>query len=84
MPYGAAMPFKDMEVGHLRAIFVECAPGEGDVCVWGGGIPYLRGRPAWVQGWAPSGRGLCQKGCLVRIIMTALAPLECRHRVTLA
>ena len=31
------------------------------VCVGGGGMPYYRGRPAWVQGWALSGGGLCQK-----------------------
>ena len=38
-------------------------------------MPYYRGRPAWVQGWALSGGGLCQED----VIMTALAPLESRH-----
>ena len=28
------MPFKDMEVGQLQAIFVQHAAREGDVCVW--------------------------------------------------
>ena len=45
------------------------------VCGGGGGMPY-RGRPAWVQGWALSGGGLCQKD----VIMTALAPLESQKK----
>ena len=31
------------------------------------------------RGGRPAEGGLRQKGCLMRIIMTALAPLECRH-----
>ena len=42
-------------------------------------MPYYRGRPAWVQGWALSGGGPVPEGCLMKVIMTALAPLECRH-----
>ena len=48
-------------------------------CVCGcgcGGMPYYRGRPAWVQGWALSGGGPVPEGCLMDVIMTALAPLE--------
>ena len=49
------------------------------VCVGGGGMPYYRGRPAWVQGWALSGGGPVPEVCLMDVIMTALAPLESRH-----
>ena len=44
-----------------------------------GGMPYYRGRPAPVQGWALSGGGPVLEGCLMDVIMTALAPLESRH-----
>ena len=42
-------------------------------------MPYYRGRPAWVQGWAPSGGGPVPEGYLMDVIMTALAPLKSRH-----
>ena len=48
------------------------------VCV-AGEMPYYRGTPAWVQGWAPSGGGPVPEGCLMESIMTALAPLESRY-----
>ena len=48
------------------------------VCVGGGGC-HIIGGPAWVQGWALSGGGPVPEGCLMNVIMTALAPLESRH-----
>ena len=49
------------------------------VCVCrGGGLPYYRGRPAWVQGWALSGGGPVPEGCLMDVCVCVCAGVYTR------